>query len=68
MTEQDQNPDITEDTEGHLKRRMASGPDDMEGLDSMDDDAEGHGFHHGVRGDTKRDEDDDAKGRSLKHG
>ena len=40
MTEQNQNPDITDDTEGHGRGNPAAA-DDASGLDSMDD-VEGH--------------------------
>ena len=63
MTEQNPNPDITDDTEGH-RRMAAAGPDDVEGLDSMDDDTEGHGRFHGV--DDIGDEDDDVEGHTRK--
>jgi hypothetical protein len=62
MTEQNPNPDVTEDTEGHLRHR-APGADEVEGLDSMDDDTQGHG-RRGV--DDISDEDDDVEGHSRK--
>ena len=42
MTEQNPNPDLTDDTEGHGGRGYPAGADDMAGLDSMADDVEGH--------------------------
>lgn len=60
MTEQNPNPDVTDDTEGHGRGHPA---DDVEGLDSMADDTEGH---------TRRpamdvgDEDDDVEGHLRK--
>lgn len=60
MTEQDQTPDVTDDTEGHRYSRAADGLDDVEGVDSVDDDTEGH-----VRGraaDDIDDDDDDVEG------
>jgi hypothetical protein len=91
MTEQNQNP---EDTEGHIRAARAAGTDDVEGLDSMaddteghrkfrrgddigdEDDTEGHGLRHGVRGDMEHTEgtehtedgDDDARGHGFRHG
>jgi hypothetical protein len=62
MTEQNPNPDIAEDTEGHLRKMAAAGPDDVEGLE-RDDDTEGH---------TRRpamdvgDDDDDVEGHLRK--
>jgi hypothetical protein len=64
MTEQNPNPDIAEDTEGHLRKMAADGPDDVEGLDSMDDDTEGHGRGNPAAGD----DDDDVEGHSRKPG
>ena len=67
MTEQNQNPDITEDAEGHRYSRAADGPDDVEGLDSMADDTEGQGWRLGaVEG--ADDGDDDAEGHGYYHG
>ena len=59
MTEQNQTPDTTEDTEGHRYSRAAEGSDDVEGLDSMADDTEGH--LRRVTDDID-DEDDDVEG------
>jgi hypothetical protein len=56
MTEQNQNPDVTDDTEGHIRRARAAGTDDAEGLGSMDDDVEGH--TRKPRLDISDDEDD----------
>jgi hypothetical protein len=56
MTEQNPNPDVTDDTEGHGRRPRAAGTDDAEGLDSMDDDVEGHSRK--PRLDISDDEDD----------
>ena len=56
MTEQNQNPDVTDDTEGHRYRAPADA-DDAAGLDSMDDDdVEGHTRRPAM--DTSDDEDD----------
>jgi hypothetical protein len=59
MTEQDQTPDVTDDTEGHRYSRAADGLDDVEGVDSVDDDTEGH-----IRraADDIDDDDDDVEG------
>ncbi|HEY2128706.1 MAG TPA: hypothetical protein VGH77_16100 [Streptosporangiaceae bacterium] len=62
MTEQNQTPDTTEDTEGHRYSRAAEGSDDVEGLDSMDD-TEGHG-RRGAE--DIADEDDDVEGHLRK--
>jgi hypothetical protein len=59
MTEQNQTPDTTEDAEGHRYSAAAEGSDDVEGLDSMADDTEGH-LRHGT--DDIGDEDDDVEG------
>jgi hypothetical protein len=66
MTEQNQNPDMTEDTEGHRYSTVADGSDDVEGLDSVEDDTEGHGGK--FPGDTQGagDADDDAEGHVFK--
>jgi hypothetical protein len=41
MTEQNPNPGMTDDTEGHGRGNPAAGADDMDNLGSMDD-VEGH--------------------------
>ena len=64
MTEQNQNPDMTEDTEGHRYSRAAEGSDDVEGLDSVDDDTEGH--RQAWRHEDIGDEDDDVEGHVRK--
>jgi hypothetical protein len=63
MTEQNPNPDITDDTEGHA-RRAAAGPGDVEGLDSMDDDTEGHVRKPRAAFDI--DDEDDVEGHGRK--
>ena len=65
MTEQNQNPEVAEDTEGHLRHRVA-GADEVEGLDSMDDDTEGRGGKRVMPQDIR--EDDDAEGHGYFHG
>ena len=61
MTEQNPNPDVTDDTEGHGRGNPA---DDVEGRDSMDDDTEGHYRFRGA--DDIDDEDDDVEGHTRK--
>ncbi len=61
MTEQNPNPDVTDDTEGHMRHRVP-GAEDVEGLDSMEDDVEGH---------TRKprldiDDEDDVEGHTRK--
>ncbi len=60
MTEQNPNPDVTDDTEGHGRYHPA---DDVEGLDSMADDTEGHSRR---ASDDIGDEDDDVEGHTRK--
>jgi hypothetical protein len=62
MTEQNPNPDVTDDAEGHLRHR-APGADEIEGLDSMDD-TEGHGRRWAAA--DVDDEDDDVEGHTRK--
>lgn len=63
MTEQNQNPGVADDTEGHLRKRAAAGVDDTEGLDSVDDDTEGH-IRFGT--DDIGDEGDDVEGHTRR--
>ncbi len=53
MTEQNPNPDVTDDTEGHWRKPRAA--DDPLRADEMADDTEGHGRRIG---DDIGDEDD----------
>jgi hypothetical protein len=60
MSEQDQNPPVTDDTEGHIRRAAAA--DDLERDDAMADDTEGH---------TRKpaldiEDDDDTEGHTRK--
>jgi hypothetical protein len=65
MTEQNPNPDVTDDTEGHFRREAASSADDVTDLDSMNDDTEGHARRPAM---DIGDEDDDVEGHTRKPG
>ena len=63
MTEQNPNPDVTDDdTEGHMRHRAPVRQGKPEGQDSMDDDVQGHARK--PRLDT--DDEDDTEGHFRK--
>ncbi len=65
MTEQHQNPAVsedTEDTEGHFRRSPADGP---ERDDAMADDTEGHNRGLGMRTDDQDGDDTEGHNRGI---